>query len=260
LVIAMMKSLLGRWPTLSLLGLMTGVLLGCNIGRPTAPPFVGESATIAPSASPSAVATEIATVSEIQAQPVWVRPREAAQEISAQENMGLQIGETIRTEGTALAEIAFINGLAFRIGGDAVLTLQPDNRLNLESGEMITWVEPGRSLPAEIVTPGGVVAGIRGTTVFVQIPEDPQEGILFFAWEGTVALRLPGQTEEVLLRDTEQVRIRPDETDVEQIRQRVRRLSRQEWLERRQNSQLLNRFNRPLPTLPEIERVAPPAS
>ena len=52
--------------------------------------------------------------------------------------MGLNVGETIRTEGEALADIALVNGLGFRIGGDAMLTLQPDNRPNLESGDMIT--------------------------------------------------------------------------------------------------------------------------
>lgn len=74
----MMESLLGRLPTLGLLGLMTGVLLGCGLGRPTAPPSANDPAAIADSSpAPTATTREIATVAEIQAQPVWVRPLEA---------------------------------------------------------------------------------------------------------------------------------------------------------------------------------------
>ncbi|MEM8602823.1 MAG: FecR family protein [Cyanobacteria bacterium P01_H01_bin.121] len=197
-------------------------------------------------------ATAIASVSEIEAEPVWVRPQ-ATEEVAAVVEMPLDSGDVIRTEGEALAEVEFANGLGFRIGGDAALEIQPSNVLALESGEMITWVEPGQKIPVTITTPGGVAAGIRGTTVFVRLPADPGGETLFFAWEGTVGLQVPDSTDEVILNQGEEVSIPQGERDLAVIRQRVRRLPLREWQQRRRQSRLLNRFQRPLPTLDIID-------
>ncbi|HEY9611059.1 FecR family protein [Allocoleopsis sp.] len=209
--------------------------------------------------SPTSSASSPATISEIQSQPVWLRRLKATREIPAEKGMGLQIGETIRTEGKALAQINLKNGLAFRIGGDAVLTLQPDNQLNLSAGEMITWVNPGQHVPAKVITPGGI-AGIRGTTIYVKIPQAPNEAIEFFTWEGTMSIQLPNQPEEFQVKGGEIVKIRPGETDIRKIRASVRRLTDQEWLARRRNSSLINKFGKPLPTLQKIDKIAPPAA
>jgi hypothetical protein len=196
-----------------------------------------------------------AIISEIQSQPVWLRRLKALSEISAQQGMGMQIGETIRTEGNALAQINLKNGLAFRIGGNAVLTLQPDNRLNLSAGEMITWVTPGKKVPTQVITPGGV-AGIRGTTIHVKMPKNPKDAIEFFTWEGTMFIRLPNKTEEFQLKAGEIVKIKPGETNINKIRESVRRLTNQEWSNRRHNSPLINKFDQPLPTLQKIDKTA----
>lgn len=232
---------------------LAGLLSTCSQSAPdTATP----SAT-PPTGSPSPAADSIAKISEIQSLPVFVRLLNAAQEQPAKEGMGLQTGETIRTQGQALTQIDLNNGLAFRLAGDAVLKLQPDNRLNLTAGDMITWVQPGKKVQTEIITPTAV-AGIRGTTVFVQIPKDPQEGVLFFAWEGSVAVRLSGQTEEVLLKTAEEVRIKPGDRDIRQIRQRVRRMSRAEWRQKRQTDPLLRSFKKAkMTTLPIIDQLKP---
>lgn len=197
-----------------------------------------------------------ATISEIQSQPVWLRRLKALSEISAQQGMGIQIGETIRTEGKAMAEINLKNGLAFRIGGNAVLTLQPDNHLKLSAGEMITWVTPGKKVPTQVITPGGI-AGIRGTTIYVKMPKNPKEAIEFFTWEGTMYIHLPNKTEEFQLKAGEIVKIKPGETNINKIRASVRRLTSQEWLNRRRNSSLINKFAQPLPTLQKIDQTAP---
>ncbi|MBW4583342.1 MAG: FecR family protein [Tildeniella nuda ZEHNDER 1965/U140] len=236
------------------LAMLVGVLAACS--RPTTD---RASTAINPSTVPSTPVVEnpIAKIIEIQKLPVFVRLLNAPQEQPAKEGMGLQAGETIRTQGKALTQIDLINGLAFRLAGDAVLTLQPDNRLNLTAGDMITWVQPGKKVPTEIVTPVAV-AGIRGTTVFVKIPKDPKAGILFFAWEGSVTVRLPGQTETVLLKTADEVRIKPGDRDIRQIRQRVRRLSRAEWRQKRQTDPLLRSFKKgKMSTLSIIERIKP---
>jgi hypothetical protein len=232
---------------------LAGLLAACT---PSAPD-TASTTVISPTASPTAVSNPIAKISEIQKLPVFVRLLNTTQEEPAKEGMGLQVGETIRTQGQALTQIDLDNGLAFRLAGDAVLKLQHDNRLNLTAGDMITWVQPGKKLPTEIITPTAV-AGIRGTTVFVKIPKDPKEGVLFFAWEGAVAVRLTGQTEEVLLKTAEEVRIRPGDRDIRLIRQRVRRMSRAEWRQKRATDPILRSFKKAqMTTLPIIDRIQP---
>ena len=233
---------------------LAGLLAACS---PSAPD-TASTAVISPTASPKPAALKpIAKISEIQNLPVFVRLLNTAQEEPAKEGMGLQVGETVRTQGQALTQIDLDNGLAFRLAGDAVLKLQHGNRLSLTAGDMITWVQPGQKLPTEIITPTAV-AGIRGTTVYVKIPKDPKEGVLFFAWEGSVAVRLTGQTEEVLLKTAEEVRIRPGDRDIRQIRQRVRRMSRAEWRQKRATDPILRSFKKAqMTTLPIIDRIQP---
>jgi FecR protein len=198
-----------------------------------------------------------ATITEIQSQPVWLRRLKAVAEIAAAKGMAVQIGETIRTGEKARAQIDLKNGLAFRIGSNAVLTLKPDNSLNLRAGEMITWVTPGKHVPTQVITPGGV-AGIRGTTIYIKMPKNPKGAIEFFTWEGTMFIHLPNQSEEFQLKAGEIVKIKPGETDISKIRASVRRLTSKEWLSRRRNNPLINKFDKPLPTLQKIDNTAPP--
>ncbi len=199
---------------------------------------------------------EAATISEIHKSPVWAKLLKTNQEKAAKKNMILSFGDTVRTQGEALAQIDMKSGLAFRIGGDSVLTIQPDNKLYLKEGEIITWVEPGKQVPAKIVTPNAT-AGIRGTTVFIKTPSDASQETEFLAWEGSVAVSLPNQPGEVLLQSGEEVKVKKSDQNIEQIRRRVRKIPRQEWLQRRQQSRLINNFSRPLPTLAKIDGTAP---
>ncbi len=160
-------------------------------------------------------------------------------------------GDQIRTADQALAEVGLVNGAMFRIGGDATLTLQP-SQLQLTSGQMITWVEGSLPEPVDIVTPVGI-AGIRGTTVFVNIGDDPSAPTEIFSWEGRVAFRLVGSQEEVILNSGEQLFVSPGDRDIDQLRQRVQPLDRATALERLDNSPLINGFSRPLPTRSELE-------
>jgi len=254
-----------NWITRSqflVIGLLTTIVLaGCNPSQNPTPdpsepsPMAQSPAAPSPVAQPPAspaTPEAIAKISAIQNQPVWVKLLEQTQENAAEVGMALRINETIRTEGAALAEVEMLSGAGFRIGGNAKITLQPDQTLNLGAGEMITWVEPGKQVPAKIVTPAGV-AGIRGTTVFVKIPEDPNEEVLFFSWEGQVAITLPDQLEEIILNTGEEVTIRPGDRDVAAIRRRVRRLRRRQFLQRWRDSRLSQNFKRPLPTKAQIE-------
>ncbi len=197
-----------------------------------------------------------AKVAFIEAQKVMVRRQKTSQDIPAIEGMGLQISDTIRTQAPGRVQVEFINGVSFRIGGDSVLTIQPQNRLNFTKGDMITWVKPGMKVPTEIVTPVATAA-IRGTTAYVEIPKDyasaSSQGIRFFSWEGNVAVRLNNSTEEVMLKTGEEVFIKSGATKIPPIR----RLSRKEWPQRLQNGRFLRSFTTPLPTQPLIDRLVP---
>ncbi|MDX2097965.1 MAG: FecR family protein [Leptolyngbyaceae cyanobacterium bins.59] len=239
-----------------------GLLSGCFGVSSTSGPIPSPSPTVSagsPSLPPSLqatapTATPPAKIVEIFQQPVFVKRSQASQEVAGKTGMGLQVGETVRTKGQALAQINLKNGLGFRIGRNASLTIQPDNKLNFTSGEMITWVEPGKKVPAQIVTPTAV-AGIRGTTVFVKVPEDVNGETTFFAWEGTVSVRLPNNPTEIILNTGEEVQIRRGERDIAQVRRRIRRFRRQEMILRRRDSLLFRNFQQPLPTHQIIEQA-----
>lgn len=148
-------------------------LVSCEAPRSTAPDpaNTSEPADVAPREA-------IATMQDIVADPVSVA-RGQAPPAPAVIGQGLAYGDQIRTEGTALAEAKLVTGPVFRIGGNAVLTLRPNQQLQLDAGQMITWVEGQPPGPVEIVTPVGI-AGLRGTTAFVNIAEDPQAPIEIF--------------------------------------------------------------------------------
>lgn len=235
---------------------LIGLISSCRDATPTTTSPASKNNT--PEQIPSPQGT-LATITEIQSQPVWLRRLKAIGEIAAAKGMVMQIGETIRTGEKAMAQINLKNGLAFRVGSNAVLTLQPDNSLNLSAGEMITWVTPGKQVPTKVITPGGV-AGIRGTTIYIKMPKNPKDAVEFFTWEGTMFIQLPNKSEEFQLKAGESVKIKPGETDMNKMRASVRRLTSKEWLNRRRNSPLINNFNKPLPTLQKIDKLAPPGA
>ncbi|HAJ58620.1 MAG TPA: hypothetical protein DCP31_04630 [Cyanobacteria bacterium UBA8543] len=222
------------------------------------------------SATTPSPTTQAGKITDIPKQKVWVRQLGSTQEIPATEGMGIQVGETIRTENEGKVQIELKNGLAFRIGDNSAVTLQPDNQLNLTSGTMITWVVPGQKVPTQIVTPSGV-AGIRGTTVYVQIPPDLNQGILFFTWEGKVVVQLKDQKSEMVLKTGDEVTIKPGETDFRKTRNSIKPMSRKHWsqirrcfsqLERpecRQEKRLVlfRDFKTSLPTLSLIDKPLP---
>ena len=244
---------------------LAGFLSGCQGSAPkqTSPASslstTSEQTPSSPAQAPAKPSQTAATISEIQSQPVWLRRLKVFGEIAAAKGMGLQIGETSRTGEKAMVQIDLKNGLSFRIGSNAVLTLQPDNRLNLSAGEMITWVTPGKQVPTKVITPGGI-AGIRGTTIYVKMPQTSKDAIEFFTWEGTMFIQLPNQLEEFQLKAGEIVTIKPGETNIRKIRASIHRVTSQEWLTRRRKSRLVNNFDKPLPTLQKIDQTAPPTA
>jgi hypothetical protein len=223
-------------------------LFGCE-SQPSSTP---SSSVPSPTASN---APAIAKVSLIEDKPVFVASQQNPQpkEIDAQVGMDLYVADTVRTEANGKTQVEFNNGVGFRIGGDSILQIQPQNRLHLKSGKMITWIKPGLKVPTEISTPYATAA-IRGTTAFVEIPKDINQGVRFFSWEGTVSVKLPNQSKEIVLVTGEEILVKPNDTKPPV----VRRLSLKEWKDHAaQKSSLLRSFKTPLPTQTIIDKLAP---
>lgn len=239
-------------------GLLGFVLVGCRgtvappMANPTPPPDSPSTEVPAPSAQDALPQEALASIRDIVAQPVWVKPAQG-EENAAQVGMAMQYADTIRTEDPALVEVG-LGTLVFRLGGNATLTLRPNQQLQLAAGQMITWIEGTSPGPVTIQTPVGA-AGIRGTTVFVNIAEDPQAPVEIFSWEGEVTFQPIGATDVVVIRDGEQLLVSPGEVDVAELQQRVRRFSPEEFRQRLETSPLINDFGQALPTLPQIEAV-----
>ncbi|NMF60173.1 FecR family protein [Pseudanabaena yagii] len=225
-------------------------LFGCE-SQPSPTP----SSPVPSSTSNAPTNQAIAKVSLIEDKPVFVASQQNPQskEIDAQLGMDLYVADTVRTEANGKTQVEFNNGVGFRIGGDSILQIQPQNRLHLKSGKMITWIKPGLKVPTEISTPYATAA-IRGTTAFVEIPKDINQGVRFFSWEGTVSVKLPNQSKEIVLLTGEEILVKPNDTKPPV----VRRLSLKEWKDHAaQKSSLLRSFKMPLPTQPIIDKLIP---
>ena len=194
----------------------------------------------------------IAKVSLVEEKPVSVISNKDSKETDAKVGMGLHVADTVRTQGKGKTQIEFDNGIGFRIGGDSIVQIKPNNQLNLTEGRMITWVKPGLKVPTEIST-AYATAAIRGTTAFVEIPKDINKGIRFFSWEGTVVVKLANQSKEITLLTGEEIIVIPNSTKSPV----VRRLTLKEWKEISKTSELLRSFDTPLPTQTVIDKLIP---
>jgi hypothetical protein len=189
-----------------------------------------------------------ATVAEILGYPVTIF-RTDQQQILASLGAELQVGDQVRTSGQARAQIQSSQGLYFRIGGNAVLTVQPDLELDLHRGQMITWIDRVFAQPVRIRTPIAVAA-MQGTTVFVDLPAH-QKWARFFSWEGTVRISLPESDESIELQAGEAVII-PMASHHIPPAYPVDKATLQDRFE---ENHLLHGFRSEMSTLPEIKKV-----
>ncbi|MFQ6537740.1 MULTISPECIES: FecR domain-containing protein [Aphanothece] len=187
-------------------------------------------------------------VVEVPSRPAFVRPPGRSEQTAAVGQL-LPGSSLLRTQRPGRLQVLLAQGRSFRLGGDAVMRLTPSG-LDLERGQLIAWVEPGAQgrEPLRVRTRVGT-ASIEGTTVFLEVDDT---AVTVFSWEGQVRFSpnpaggegLPA----VVLRSGEQVAYR------EGAWLPPRRLGREEVMQRRRRSLLLNGFSAPMATLPVIER------
>ncbi|EDY37920.1 conserved hypothetical protein [Cyanobium sp. PCC 7001] len=187
-------------------------------------------------------------VADVPSRPAFVRPP-GDQERSARVGQRLPGRSLLRTQRPGRMQVDLPNGRSFRLGGDAVVRLSA-SALDLERGQLIAWINPGRQGggPLRVRTRVGT-ASIEGTTVFLEVEA---ERVLVFSWEGRVRVTLEpegaGKAEDVWLASGEQL------TYQNGAWQPPRRLGREEAQRRRRSSILLNGFTAAMPTLPVIEQ------
>ncbi|KEF40884.1 MAG: iron dicitrate transport regulator FecR [Cyanobium sp. CACIAM 14] len=188
-------------------------------------------------------APAVPRVVDVPSRPAWVRPP-AATERPAQVGQVLRPATVLRTERPGRLQILLADGRSFRLGGDALLRIEP-TLLDLIRGQIIAWIHPGatRTPPLRIRTRVGT-ASIQGTTVFI---EDTPGMVLFLSWEGLVEVkaddgRVYRLTSGQSLEATPEGWRGPRRMPLEEVRRR------------RRTSLLLNGFEAPMETLPVIER------
>ncbi|MCT0200096.1 FecR family protein [Synechococcus sp. CS-1325] len=193
--------------------------------------------------TPAAAELRVPRVLDVPSHPAFIRPP-GATELKARTGQVIAPLSQLRTEKPGRLQVLLADGRAFRLGGNALLQLDPDG-LNLLGGQIIAWIQPGasRHRPLRIRTRVGT-ASIQGTTVFI---EDQPEEVRFLSWEGTVEVTTSSGT-VFSLSSGDILRATPDGWVG------PRRLSAEEVRQRRQRSILLNGFEAPMETLPVIER------
>ena len=191
---------------------------------------------------PLEAATPAPRVVDVPSTPAFIKPPQGG-ERPARPGQSLSYESILRTQKPGRLQVQLANGRSFRLGGDAVLRLGRQ-RLDLQRGQIIAWVNPGTKGGAPLTIHTRVAtAAIVGTTVFIEASDT---GLKIFSWEGEVAcITTDGQLKT--LRSGEQLAY-------ENGTWAKTRLTTQEAATRRQKSILLNGFSAPMETLPVLER------
>jgi hypothetical protein len=148
----------------------------------------------------------------------------------------------LRTRTPGRLQVRLADGRSFRMGGDALLRLDPD-ALALQRGQLIAWINPGSKGQGTLrVRTRVATASIEGTTVFLEVGE---REVKLFSWEGRV--RVSTSTGKGFVLDGGQELLFRDG-----VWQPPRRLTPEEARTRLARSRLLNDFPAPMETLPLI--------
>ncbi len=191
---------------------------------------------------PLKAATPAPRVVDVPSTPAFIKPPQGG-ERPARPGQTLSYESVLRTQKPGRLQVQLPNGRSFRLGGDAVLRLGRQ-RLDLQRGQIIAWVNPGAKGGAPLTIHTRVAtASIVGTTVFIEASDT---GLKIFSWEGEVACTTTDGQRKTL-RSGEQLAY-------ENGTWAKTRLTTQEAAARRQKSILLNGFSAPMETMSVLEK------
>lgn len=199
--------------------------------------------------SSSGKAKTVASIQEVVSQPAF-QQAPGGKEIAAKKGQSLEDKTVLRTTKPGRMQISLSgSNKSFRMGGNASLQLN-GNTINHKSGQIIAWIAPGGALraPLKIVT-RIATASIRGTTLYID-DRGNDDKIIFLSWEGKVDV--DADTGENFSLSGGQVLVYDDK--VGEWKGPVL-LTREQAMKRRTKSILLNGFEAPMETMPEVEDV-----
>ena len=196
-----------------------------------------------------AAANTIARIQEVVSRPAF-QQAPGGTEQPAQNGQALKNKTILRTTKPGRMQVAFAgSNRSFRMGGNASLQLD-GNTIQHNSGQVIAWIAPGGALKAPLkIRTRIATAAIRGTTLFI---DDRGEGdkIIFLSWEGNVDVS--ADTGEKYSLRGGQVLVYDD---TKNTWSGPVALTRKQAMKRRTKSILLNGFQAPMETMPDVEAV-----
>lgn len=200
--------------------------------------------------NPSAAqANAVAKIQEVVSQPAF-QQAPGGTEKAAKKGQGLEDKTVLRTTKPGRMQIAYAgSNRSFRMGGNASLQLN-GNTINHKSGQIIAWIAPGGAMKAPLkIRTRIATAAIRGTTLFID-DRGEDDKIIFLSWEGKVDV--DADTGENFSLSGGQVLVYDDKKG--EWKGPVP-LTREQAMKRRTKSILLNGFDAPMETMPEVEAV-----
>lgn len=200
--------------------------------------------------NPSAAqANAVAKIQEVVSQPAF-QQAPGRKEKAAKKGQGLEDKTVLRTTKPGRMQIAYAgSNRSFRMGGNASLQLN-GNTINHKSGQIIAWIAPGGAMKAPLkIRTRIATAAIRGTTLFID-DRGEDDKIIFLSWEGKVDV--DADTGENFSLSGGQVLVYDDKKG--EWKGPVP-LTREQAMKRRTKSILLNGFDAPMETMPEVEAV-----
>lgn len=200
--------------------------------------------------NPSAAqANAVAKIQEVVSQPAF-QQAPGGKEKAAKKGQGLEDKTVLRTTKPGRMQIAYAgSNRSFRMGGNASLQLN-GNTINHKSGQIIAWIAPGGAMKAPLkIRTRIATAAIRGTTLFID-DRGEDDKIIFLSWEGKVDV--DADTGENFSLSGGQVLVYDDKKGEWKGPDP---LTREQAMKRRTKSILLNGFDAPMETMPEVEAV-----
>jgi hypothetical protein len=141
----------------------------------------------------------IAEITEIPNRPVSIRFLNSKTDSIATIGRTIKLGETIRTEGNALAQITLKSGMIVRMEGDTILTIIDDRRFQLGRGKIVVWVPAQPNVTAKVMLTGAI-ASVKNATTYIDSTIDSSKAQQVVSLEGTTEVLLVDATKQILVK------------------------------------------------------------
>jgi hypothetical protein len=148
----------------------------------------------------------IAEITEIPDRPVWIRFLNSDIETVATLGKTLRFGESIRTEGKALAQITLGNGMVIRMEGNTILSIHDNYRLQLTKGRILAWVPANSNIQIGM---NGAIASVKNATVYI----DSAQNLQILNLQGNIQVSPTDVSKPIVLEAGQKLSVPKDNRD-----------------------------------------------